>query len=91
MSSLKEEKHQLFLTLKKVLNEDDIRRRKETSEMNILYPPAHAQLFPLTGHIAPNNPQLSALYMQPIQSRPQVKEVATIRFMNYHQCASPIN
>jgi len=37
LSSLKEEKHQLFLTLKKVLNEDETRRRKETNEMNILY------------------------------------------------------
>ena len=34
LTNLKEEKHQLFLTLKKVLNEDETRRRKETSEMN---------------------------------------------------------
>ena len=71
LTNLKEEKHQLFLTLKKVLNEDDSRRRKETSEMNILYPQHAApnQLaFPLTGHMAPNNPQLTAMYLQP-QSR----------------------
>merc|ERR1719319_832736 len=30
LTTLKEEKHQLFLTLKKVLNEDETRRRKET-------------------------------------------------------------
>jgi G protein pathway suppressor 2 len=71
LTNLKEEKHQLFLTLKKVLNEDDSRRRKETSEMNILYPQHAApnQLaFPLSGHMAPNNPQLTAMYLQP-QSR----------------------
>ena len=70
LTNLKEEKHQLFLTLKKVLNEDDSRRRKETSEMNILYPQHAApnQLaFPLTGHMAPNNPQLTAMYLNPQQ------------------------
>jgi len=70
LSSLKEEKHQLFLTLKKVLNEDETRRRKETSEMNILYPPQHSQIFPLSGHMAPNNPQLTAMYMQPQSRQP---------------------
>ena len=70
LSSLKEEKHQLFLTLKKVLNEDETRRRKETSEMNILYPPQHSQMFPMTGHMAPNNPQLTAMYMQPQARQP---------------------
>ena len=68
LTNLKEEKHQLFLTLKKVLNEDDSRRRKETSEMNILYPqhaPPNQLAFPLTGHMAPNNPQLTAMYLQP--------------------------
>jgi G protein pathway suppressor 2 len=29
LAQLKEEKHQLFLQLKKVLNEDDIRRRQK--------------------------------------------------------------
>merc|ERR1719466_463034 len=33
--------------------------------MNILYPPQHSQIFPLSGHMAPNNPQLAAMYMQP--------------------------
>jgi len=70
LSSLKEEKHQLFLTLKKVLNEDETRRRKETNEMNILYPPQHSQIFPMSGHMAPNNPQLTAMYMQPRSRQP---------------------
>ncbi|XP_071453747.1 G protein pathway suppressor 2 [Hetaerina americana] len=34
LSQLKEEKHQLFLQLKKVLNEDDIRRRQHVKESN---------------------------------------------------------
>ena len=66
LTALKEEKHQLFLTLKKVLNEDDNRRRKETSEMNNLYGAAHgAPVFPLTGHVAQNNPGLAAMYLHP--------------------------
>jgi len=72
LTNLKEEKHQLFLTLKKVLNEDDSRRRKETNEMNILYPQhgaPNALAFPLTGHMAPNNPQLTAMYLQPQSAR----------------------
>ena len=48
LTALKEEKHQLFLTLKKVLNEDENRRRKETSETSHLYPHS-APVFPLTG------------------------------------------
>merc|ERR1719431_1838765 len=72
LTSLKEEKHQLFLTLKKVLNEDETRRRKETSELNILYPQhGTPPVFPLTGHIAPNNPQLP-LYLQPQSRQPAV-------------------
>ena len=39
--------------------------------MNILYPQHGTPVFPLTGHVAPNNPQLAALYLQP-QSRPPV-------------------
>ena len=70
LASSKEEKHQLFLTLKKVLNEDETRRRKETNEMNILYPPQHSQIFPMSGHMAPNNPQLTAMYMQPQSRQP---------------------
>jgi len=84
LTNLKEEKHQLFLTLKKVLNEDDSRRRKETSEMNILYPQHAApnQLaFPLTGHMAPNNPQLTAMYLQP-----QPRQMA---YMKPHQGLPP--
>jgi len=70
LTSLKEEKHQLFLTLKKVLNEDDVRRRKESSEMAVLYP-QHPTVFPLTGHVAPSsNSSISSRYMQPAhQSR----------------------
>jgi len=68
LTNLKEEKHQLFLTLKKVLNEDETRRRKETSEMNILYPQHGTPVFPLSGHVAQNNPQLAAMYLHP-QSR----------------------
>jgi len=72
LTNLKEEKHQLFLTLKKVLNEDETRRRKETNEMNILYPQHGTPVFPLTGHVAPNNPQLAALYLQPQSRQPPV-------------------
>ena len=70
LTALKEEKHQLFLTLKKVLNEDDNRRRKETSELNNLYPPHGAPVFPLTGHVAQNNPQLTAMYLHPQSRQP---------------------
>ena len=35
LSSLKKEKHQLFLTLKKVLNEDETRRRKDNSREEV--------------------------------------------------------
>merc|ERR1719431_2162451 len=68
LTNLKEEKHQLFLTLKKVLNEDDVRRRKEISEMAVMYPHQHpASGFPLTGHVAPSsNPTLGSRYMQPM-------------------------
>jgi len=68
LTNLKEEKHQLFLTLKKVLNEDDVRRRKETSEMAVMYPHQHPSSgFPLTGHVAPSsNPTLGSRYMQPM-------------------------
>ncbi|XP_063991838.1 G protein pathway suppressor 2 isoform X2 [Diachasmimorpha longicaudata] len=59
LSQLKDEKHQLFLQLKKVLNEDDNRRRQLTKEASVCsevltsvsnYPPAgtnvmHPQLF----------------------------------------------
>ena len=68
LTSLKEEKHQLFLTLKKVLNEDETRRRKETSEMNILYPQHGAMAnFPLSGHVAQNN---VAMYLHPQSRQP---------------------
>jgi len=74
LTNLKDEKHQLFLTLKKVLNEDETRRRKETDELNILYGAAHnAPVMPLVGHAAHNqhiymNPQSrapSSHYMKP--------------------------
>ncbi|XP_011312435.1 G protein pathway suppressor 2 isoform X1 [Fopius arisanus] len=59
LSQLKDEKHQLFLQLKKVLNEDDNRRRQLTKEASVCsevltsvsnYPPAgtnvvHPQMF----------------------------------------------
>jgi len=70
LTNLKEEKHQLFLTLKKVLNEDETRRRKETSEMNILYPQHGTPVFPLSGHVAQNNPQLAAMYLHPQSRQP---------------------
>ena len=67
LSSLKEEKHQLFLTLKKVLNEDDVRRRKESSEMSAMYPQPHpSNVLPMSGHIV--QPPGSSRYMQPSQS-----------------------
>ena len=66
LSSLKEEKHQLFLTLKKVLNEDDVRRKKESSELSGLYPqPHHPNVLPLSGHIV--QPPSSSRYIQPGQ------------------------
>lgn len=70
LTNLKEEKHQLFLTLKKVLNEDETRRRKETNEMNILYPQHGTPVFPLSGHVAQNNPQLAAMYLHPQSRQP---------------------
>ena len=71
LSSLKDEKHQLFLTLKKVLNEDDVRRRKETSEMNSMYPQqSHASnVLPMSGHIV--QPGSSSRYIQPGQGHQQ--------------------
>jgi len=71
LTALKEEKHQLFLTLKKVLNEDENRKRKEISEHNSMYGAAHgAPVFPLTGHVAQNNPQLAAMYLHPQSRQP---------------------
>ena len=69
LSSLKEEKHQLFLTLKKVLNEDDVRRKKESSELSALYPQPHPNVLPLSGHIV--QPPGSSRYLQPGQSSSQ--------------------
>jgi len=66
LSSLKEEKHQLFLTLKKVLNEDDVRRRKESSEMSAMFPQPHpSNVLPMSGHIV--QPPGSSRYIQPGQ------------------------
>lgn len=70
LTALKDEKHQLFLTLKKVLNEDETRRRKENIDQNSLYPPHGAPVFPLTGHMAQNNSQLAAMYLQPHPRQP---------------------
>jgi G-protein pathway suppressor len=50
-SFLQDEKHQLFLTLKKVLNEDETRRRKETDEMNIMYGAHSNSVLPIAGQI----------------------------------------
>jgi len=58
LTKLKEEKHQLFLTLKKVLNEDETRRRKETDEMNVLYGTPHnsaTTVLPPGGHTPHNH------------------------------------
>jgi hypothetical protein len=46
-----DEKHQLFLTLKKVLNEDETRRRKETDEMNIMYGAHSTPVLPIAGTV----------------------------------------
>lgn len=46
-----DEKHQLFLTLKKVLNEDETRRRKETDEMNIMYGAHSNTVLPIAGQL----------------------------------------
>lgn len=62
LANLKDEKHQLFLTLKKVLNEDETRRRKETEDLNIMYGAAHnAPVLPLAAHAAHNQ----HIYMNP--------------------------
>jgi len=67
LSKLKDDKHQLFLTLKKVLNEDETRRRKETDEMNILYGQTHNTApLPLSGHAAHNQ----HIYMNPQSRQP---------------------
>jgi len=74
LTNLKDEKHMLFLTLKKVLNEDDSRRRRDDEMYGAA--PQHPQVLPLTGHTAHNqhmfmNPQsrqpghASAHYMKP--------------------------
>jgi len=74
LSSLKEEKHQLFLTLKKVLNEDDVRRRKESSEMNSMFPQSHASnVLPMSGHIV--QPSSSSRYIQPGQGHQQRQSI----------------
>lgn len=70
LTALKDEKHQLFLTLKKVLNEDETRRRKENIDQNSQYPGHGAPVFPLTGHMAQNNSQLAAMYLQPHPRQP---------------------
>lgn len=68
MTTLKEEKHQLFLTLKKVLNEDETRRRKETSEMNnIMGYTQSTPIMPLAGHA-----QQHHMYLQPTQRQPNL-------------------
>ncbi|KAM9441358.1 G protein pathway suppressor 2 isoform 1-T1 [Clarias gariepinus] len=41
LQGLQEEKHQLFLQLKKVLHEEEKRRRKEQSDMTTLAPPTY--------------------------------------------------
>ena len=47
--TFQDDKHQLFLTLKKVLNEDETRRRKETDEMNIMYGTHSTPVLPIAG------------------------------------------
>lgn len=67
LTQLKDEKHQLFLTLKKVLNEDETRRRKESDEMNILYGVStNPPIMPLTGH----TPHNQHIYMNPQSRQP---------------------
>jgi G protein pathway suppressor 2 len=68
LTNLKEEKHQFFLTLKKVLNEDDTRRRKETSEMNnIMGYTQSTPIMPLAGHA-----QQHHMYLQPTTRQPNL-------------------
>ena len=68
LTTLKEEKHQLFLTLKKVLNEDETRRRKETSEMNnIMGYTQSTPIMPLAGHA-----QQHHMYLQPTSRQPNM-------------------
>jgi len=67
LSSLKKEKHQLFLTLKKVLNEDETRRRKDNSREEVNNSPLglvrndNNIVVPGVGH--------HQMYMQPTTSR----------------------
>merc|ERR1719309_1056373 len=50
LSSLKKEKHQLFLTLKKVLNEDETRRRRDDDVNQPVGFTRPDNNFPLPGH-----------------------------------------
>ena len=71
LASLKEEKHQLFLTLKKVLNEDDVRRKKD-NEMNASMYGHHggaSNVLPMSGHVAQQTP--TSRYIQPGQGLQQ--------------------
>lgn len=71
LSQLKEDKHQLFLQLKKVLNEDDTRRKIKESNFNDMvllhgYPSAAPPL----GISNPNN-QGPSVYLPSIDNRPR--------------------
>ena len=79
LASLKDDKHMLFLTLKKVLNEDDSRRRRETDEMyggGVQHPP----VLPLAGHVQ-HNPH-AGMFMNPQSRQPGH---AASHYMKPHQ------
>lgn len=98
LSELKEEKHQLFLQLKKVLNEDETRRRQlmnqEAAELMKLHPfnnfnsPPRLQLSDHGGH----HPQ--QIFMQPMtvtrtQTGPGVYKVGQPVSVSHHNNNNP--
>ncbi|XP_014247216.1 G protein pathway suppressor 2 isoform X2 [Cimex lectularius] len=81
LNQLKDEKHQLFLQLKKVLNEDERRRQQETSnEVVDMYGGLYTGVSPMPG-------QLSQLVIQqpnyvPMPDRPMYKVPPTHSFLS---------
>ncbi|XP_018566085.1 G protein pathway suppressor 2 [Anoplophora glabripennis] len=74
LTQLKEEKHQLFLQLKKVLNEDDNRRRqlvKENTEQMIAIQPLPANYVHSQLHVQPQPFRLAPM---PQQQQPQQQQ-----------------
>ncbi|XP_017779732.1 PREDICTED: G protein pathway suppressor 2 [Nicrophorus vespilloides] len=88
LSVLKEEKHQLFLQLKRVLNEDDNRRKqlhKETSEVVALQniPPSivHQQLYMPSS--IPRGTPVPQQNLKPATKRPRSPSPVSLYHQNY--------